>query len=110
MYLLGHNLGGGGCCLCPGALCVSIFQLYFMSVLDFQSKLEQKMRTVVKKYDDQLFFLFRMIVYICFCSTIKVQTTTDPTQQLINYIEIVNYLLILAIIILFPSLDDIRQL
>lgn len=105
----GHYLCVGGPYVSLGRLLACILLGSTMSVLEFQTKLEQKVKIVVKKYDDWLFFLFRMILYICFCSTIKIKTVTDLTEQLIIYFEIVNYLLILAIVILFPSLDDFRQ-
>ena len=109
MYLLGDYNGAGGPSLCPGALFVFIWHSFFMLGQKLQLKIETKGKSFVKKHDEILFLLFRLIIYVIVCNwLIQVPTVSDPTIQLVLWIEAINYLIIFAFLLLFPSLSDFR--
>jgi len=77
----------------------------------YDKRIEEWIKKFKKKHDVLLFLIFRLILYIYIADmTIRIQIPTGASEEtiIILYIEAINYLIILGIILLFPTLSDFR--
>jgi len=85
--------------------------LDFSRSLEIQKRIETKTKAFVGKHTDLVFYLVRLCAYLFVASTWKIKSSAaygPPT--LFDWFEAANYLIILAILILGPTLDDFKNL
>lgn len=83
----------------------------FEKSYQFQIRIEKKWQRFKKKHEELLFFLLRMALYLYVADNlIKIpeHNLMNDLEYYFSLFEACNYLVILAIILLFPSLDDFR--
>lgn len=83
------------------------------SIQQLQIKIKEKAKASIEKRKDLYFVLLRVAVYLWAADRlIKIpkQGTIPDIEYYFSLFEAVNYLVVLAIILLLPTLDDIRRL
>jgi len=81
----------------------------FVKSIQLQKKIEEKTKKFAKKHEAILFLITRIFVYIYIANmtiSIHVPRDADLTTTIIIYAEAINYLIILGIVFLFPTLSD----
>lgn len=74
-----------------------------------QERIEKKLKLIVKKHDWFLFLVARLILFIVVANatiTLPERGTMELSKYLFLLFEAVSYLLVYAIIAMFPTLRD----
>ena len=104
---LGNFLGAGGLLLTVGASYVFIYHSFTMS--EKRQMIEKKAKKFAQKHKAFLFLIFRVVLYIWIANgTVRIQYAQEYSE--VYLFEAINYLVILAIIFLFPTLEDFENI
>jgi len=82
-------------------------------VLQLQNKIEEKVKASIEKRKDLYFFLLRMGLYLYISNClirIPKQGVVSDLEYYFSLFEAINYLVVLAIIFLLPTLSDFAKI